>query len=133
MASFYVSSTGETAWRKKDLEDKGIPTNNIMDIEIPSITSLVQGYYEFRGLKYPSPTEALLFLVSEVGELADQLVARIDGWVRNDPNKPRGTNILILYEIGDILMMTTMVIFHFGADPLDAMILKFVSKGWSQE
>ena len=64
---------------------------------------IVQTYYEKRGLKTPDPLQALLFLVSEIGELADSIVQNSD-WVRNNPSKQR----VVDDEIGDVLMMLTV-------------------------
>lgn len=91
-----------------------------------SLSDIVKAYYEFRGLTQPDANQAYLFLVSEVGELADALVANQADWVRNNPDRERK----IEPEIGDVLMMLTVFAMEMGTDPLQAMLDKMASKGF---
>ena len=90
------------------------------------IIETVQAYYEYRGLTIPNDTEALLFLTSEVGELADAHVEQMAGWIRNNPDKDRGVED----EVGDILMMLTAYCIARGIDPVECMRDKFAKKGF---
>lgn len=96
--------------------------------EESKLVELVQAYYRFRGLTEPDANQALLFLVSEVGELADAFVEGQGAWVRNHPDKERD----IKDEIGDVLMMLTAFAHQLGVDPLDALKAKMERKGFSQ-
>ena len=91
-----------------------------------ALTQAVKAYYEKRGLKFPDANSALLFLVSEVGELADALVNQQPGWIRNHPDKERD----LKEEIGDVLMMLTAMAIAFDIDPFEAMLDKFQGKGY---
>ena len=53
------------------------------------IIEIVENYYAFRGLTQPDTNQAFLFLVSEIGELSDALVANQASWVRNNPDRDR--------------------------------------------
>jgi len=91
-----------------------------------SIIEIVEKYYVFRGLTQPDANQAFLFLVSEVGELSDALVADQANWVRNNPDRERQ----IPAEVGDILMMLTVFAATQGIDPIQAMLEKMKSKGF---
>jgi NTP pyrophosphatase (non-canonical NTP hydrolase) len=92
-----------------------------------TIIETVQAYYEYRGLTIPDDTQALLFLVSEVGELADSHVEQQAQWVRNHAEKERGVED----EVGDVLMMLTAYCIARGIDPVECMLNKFEKKGYS--
>ena len=90
------------------------------------ISEIVKAYYEYRGLTNPDANQAYLFLVSEIGELADALVANQAKWVRNNPERERD----IEAEIGDVLMMLTVFSMEMGIDPVEAMLKKMERKGF---
>lgn len=90
------------------------------------LRNIVDAYYAYRGLTHPDANQAYLFLVSEVGELADALVANQADWVRNNPDRDRS----IEPEIGDVLMMLTVFASQMGVDPVEAMLNKMKSKGF---
>lgn len=96
-----------------------------MDETAIGLRELVAAYYQQRGLTQPDATQALLFLVSEVGELADAHVESQAQWVRNN-DRERGVED----EIGDVLMMLTVFAAAQGMDPFDAMLAKFRRKGF---
>lgn len=98
-----------------------------VNIDLPTLNKLVDSYFEFRGLKEPDTHQAFLFLTSEIGELADQLVQMDGDWVRNHPDRKI---VNVAGEIGDVLMMLIKTAQKLGIDPLDAMVEKFISKGW---
>jgi len=121
------------AWTKDELLNLDFQDGEIIRLELPPLSELVMSYYNYRSLKVPAGlTDAMMFLVSEVGELADNIVSMLGGWVRNDPEKERGTMKAIEFEIGDVLMMLTMTGLTI-VDPIEGMIRKFRSKGWRQE
>ena len=98
-----------------------------MQTNTPKLAEVVRSYYAFRGLTAPDAGQALLFLVSEVGELADAFVEQQAQWVRNNPGRERD----ISAEIGDVLMMLTVFADALEIDPMDAMLKKFERKGFS--
>ena len=91
-----------------------------------NIVETVKSYYEFRNLGVPNDTEALLFLVSEVGELSDSHVEQMGEWTRNNPDKDRGVED----EVGDVLMMLTAYCIAREIDPVECMLKKFAKKGF---
>ena len=91
-----------------------------------NLVEIVRQYYQYRGLTQPDANQAFLFLVSEVGELSDALVAGQAEWVRNNPGRERD----ISAEIGDVLMMLTVFAATQGIDPLEAMLAKMEGKGF---
>jgi NTP pyrophosphatase (non-canonical NTP hydrolase) len=97
-----------------------------MDKTEVGLRQIVETYYRQRDLTQPDATQALLFLVSEVGELADAHVESQAEWVRNN-DRERGVED----EIGDVLMMLTVFAATQGVDPVDAMLAKFQRKGFA--
>jgi NTP pyrophosphatase (non-canonical NTP hydrolase) len=98
-------------------------------MENNTLNDTVQRYYQFRGLTQPDAGQALLFLVSEVGELADAFVEDQAEWVRNNPERERD----LPSEIGDVLMMLTVFAQQLGVDPYQAMLAKMQRKGFKEE
>lgn len=90
-----------------------------------TLQELVQGYYEYRGLAWPDATQALMFLVSEVGELADAQVHEVGGWVRNHERERNPAD-----EAADVLMMLMVYCINRGIDPLEALKAKMARKGY---
>ncbi|MBI9043155.1 MAG: hypothetical protein JEZ06_01645 [Anaerolineaceae bacterium] len=95
-------------------------------MEKNDLIKTVEAYYKFRGLTHPDAAQAYLFLVSEIGELADAFVADQAEWVRNNPDRSR----IVEDEIGDVLMMLTVFASSQGIDPYDAMLTKMKKKGF---
>lgn len=115
----------------------------------------IQSYYEARGLQWPSAKDALWFYLSEVGELAeaylahhkddlnneeiqmlevfakeglhaDEIVSRVDGWVRNN-DRTRKENIS--KEVADCEMMLAVFMYSLtGTSPDDALLEKMQEK-----
>lgn len=111
-------------------------------------TKTIKNYYQARGLAWPGQKDALLFYLSEVGELAeaylaispvelseeerqllsdfanlgmqaDEIVSRVDGWVRNF-DRQRKENIA--HEVADCNMMLSVFMESFeGRTPDDAL------------
>ena len=115
----------------------------------------IQTYYEARGLQWPSAKDALWFYLSEVGELAeaylahhedelsseeiqmlevftkeglhaDEIVSRVDGWVRNN-DRVRKENIS--KEVADCEMMLAVFMYSLtGSSPDEALLEKMREK-----
>lgn len=116
---------------------------------------LIKKYYDTRGLAWPEQKDALLFYLSEVGELAeaylaispvalsneerqlladfaklgmqaDEIVSRVDGWVRNF-DRQRKENIA--HEVADCNMMLSVFMESFaGRTPDDVLREKMALK-----
>lgn len=116
---------------------------------------LIKKYYNARGLAWPEQKDALLFYLSEVGELAeaylaispvalsneerqlladfaklgmqaDEIVSRVDGWVRNF-DRQRKENIA--HEVADCNMMLSVFMESFaGRTPDDVLREKMALK-----
>jgi hypothetical protein len=101
----------------------------LIPVELQPLSLDVRRYYEYRGYQMPDIRQAFLFLTSEVGELADELVQAEGGWVRNHPeSKGKG----IQGEAADVLMMLLVLSMQPDTwfDPIEAMFAKWASKGF---
>ncbi len=117
--------------------------------------STIQSYYAARGLQWPSAKDALWFYLSEVGELAeaylsqyqndltaeevqmletfsqegahaDEIVSRVDGWIRNN-DRVRKENIS--KEVADCEMMLAVFMYSLtGTSPDEALLDKMKEK-----
>lgn len=115
----------------------------------------IKNYYKVRGLQWPSPKDALWFFLSEVGELAeaylahhqakltneeikmlqtfsdeglhaDEIVSRVEGWVRNN-DRVRKENIQ--KEAADCEMMLAVFLYSLnGVTPDQALLEKMKEK-----
>jgi hypothetical protein len=115
----------------------------------------IQTYYDARGLQWPSAKDALWFFLSEVGELAeaylahheddltgeeiemlehfteeglraDEIVSRVEGWVRNN-DRVRKENIS--KEVADCEMMLSVFMYSLtGSTPDGALLSKMKEK-----
>lgn len=85
----------------------------------------VERYYKFRELVTPDAGQALLFLVSEVGELADAHVHSQAEWVRNNERERN-----VADEVGDCMLMLTAYCNAQGLDPVGCMLDKMAKKGF---
>ena len=120
-----------------------------------SLKDYIDGYFSFRGYKTPNAIDALLFLISEVGELAeahlaefgasgstrlmllvmvqvgqwaDRLVSGRSAWVRNLDRKKAPS---VKFEIGDVQSMLERYAGQAGyGDPVGCMMDKFEDKGY---
>jgi NTP pyrophosphatase (non-canonical NTP hydrolase) len=120
-----------------------------MDIQV------IQSYYQARGLQWPEAKDALWFFLSEVGELAeaylvhheheltdeevqmletfskegfhaDEIVSRVEGWVRNN-DRVRKENIA--KEVADCEMMLAVFMYSLtGSTPDNALLEKMKEK-----
>jgi len=109
----------------------------------------IQSYYEARGLQWPETKDALLFYLSEVGELAeaylahhesdlteeeaqllenfsqdgftaDEIVSRVPGWIRNNDRVRKED---IGKEVADCEMMLAVFMFSLTQSSPDAALL----------
>ena len=124
-----------------------------MDIQV------IKKYYQARGLQWPAAKDALWFFLSEVGELAeaylvhhenvltdeememlkifadegfhaDEIVSRVDGWVRNNDRVKKED---ISKEVADCEMMLAVFMYSLtGTSPDDALLKKMKEKLGSQ-
>ena len=115
----------------------------------------IQTYYKARGLQWPDAKDALWFYLSEVGELAeaylvhhqdeltpeevsmlerfteeglhaDEIVSRVDGWVRNN-DRVRKENIS--KEVADCEMMLAVFMYSLTeGTPDEALLAKMKEK-----
>jgi hypothetical protein len=115
----------------------------------------IQRYYKARGLQWPEAKDALWFYLSEVGELAeaylshhhdgltaeeirmleifseqgmhaDEIVSRVDGWVRNNDRVRKED---ISKEVADCEMMLAVFMHSLtGSSPDDALLEKMREK-----
>ena len=115
----------------------------------------IQSYYQARGLQWPSAKNALWFFLSEVGELAeaylsqnqdmlsgeeiqmletfageglhaDEIVSRVDGWIRNNDRVRKED---ISKEVADCEMMLAVFMYSLtGISPDDALLEKMKDK-----
>ena len=93
-------------------------------------------YKKFRGYKNPDGIQAFLWLVSEIGELAESLVEeQSDDWVRNHADKKaiKKAESWTNDEIADVLMMLTAVCAERNVDPIQCMLDKMKTKGFVYE
>lgn len=122
-------------------------------ITYTALYDYVENYSIFRKYKRPTPEQSLLFLVSEVGELAeaysfrnklnfmeklvlwamylvgmfaDKVVSKQDKWIRNNHRKNVPS---VEDEIPDVMMMLSKFsCYYTGQDPIYLMSKKFESK-----
>ncbi|MDF1519721.1 MAG: hypothetical protein RQ728_04215 [Brevefilum sp.] len=115
----------------------------------------IQRYYKVRGLQWPKAKDALWFYLSEVGELAeaylshhqdglteeeiqmlegfakhglhaDEIVSRVDGWIRNNDRVRKED---ISKEVADCEMMLAVFMHSLaGKSPDDALLEKMKEK-----
>lgn len=115
----------------------------------------IQNYYAARGLQWPCAKDALWFFLSEVGELAeaylvhheneitaeevemlqifadkgfhaDEIVSRVEGWVRNNDRVKKED---ISKEVADCEMMLAVFMYSLTqTSPDDALLIKMKEK-----
>lgn len=110
----------------------------------------IQNYYAARGLQWPSAKDALWFFLSEVGELAeaylahhkealtaeeiemlkvfseegyhaDEIVSRVEGWIRNNDRVKKED---ISKEVADCEMMLAVFMYSLTQSTPDEALLK---------
>ena len=111
-------------WTRTHAEQHGKP----QEVRLSTIAEALDEYYAYRQMRMPGTVDAMLFLASETGELADAIVSGRGDWVRNNPDKVKD----IPGEVGDVLQMLAVTANTFGIDPIAAMFNKWQSKGFDR-
>lgn len=90
---------------------------------------LIHLYYAKRGLKEPDANQSLDWLLTELAEAKELLLARDGGWIRNNPDDhPKFDRCKFAEELGDIIMMAIRAGMAEGVDPLAALAEKIDRK-----
>jgi NTP pyrophosphatase (non-canonical NTP hydrolase) len=122
-------SPKKVCWTREAAEIKrAAKESSIVEVELEPVTELVKAYFKHRKYKTPDQSQAMLFLTSELGELADEVVHSMSpDWVRNNPDA-KGNKMR--FEFGDVLMMlvATWMATYSDGDPIEAMVEKFKTK-----
>lgn len=92
------------------------------------LISILEDYYQTRGLKMPTFDDAIKFLYTELAEVHELDLAD-RGYVRNNPqNKPKYSDEQMASELGDALQMIIVAGMTKGLDPMTALIDKLSGK-----
>lgn len=94
-----------------------------------NVTERVVTDFDQKGRTWPSPEEATLWLATEVGEAAEQILMMLDKWVRNNPDKNDPQQIALKYnrnelakELADVIYMALITGVTLGIDPMEALM-----------
>lgn len=94
-----------------------------------ALSDLVVLYYQLRGYVIPCVEDALLFHFTEVGEASECLLARGQGFVRNNPDDhPPFDRSQFGEELGDAIMMLIVAGLVEGVDPVACLLEKMGRK-----
>lgn len=97
--------------------------------EEPTLFQAIKHYYTSRGLTLPNFDNAMKFVQTELAEVYELDLARIGGWVRNNPqNKPTYSKEKMAEELGDAIMMLMVAGITEGVDPIQALTQKMERK-----
>lgn len=89
------------------------------------IIDLIKEYYIERNLQWPTFSDALKFVHTEIAEVYELDLDRIGGWTRNHPeNKPKFSKESLSEELGDAILMLLVAGIVEGVNPLESMINK---------
>lgn len=89
----------------------------------------IKAYMNYRNQKYPDGLSALLFAITEMGEVLDSYLRDNPEWSRNNPDK----EINIGHEFGDLYMMAQIASYELSGRSLeDNLREKWASKGWNE-
>jgi hypothetical protein len=89
------------------------------------IYDLIRLEFQVRGKRWPDAWEGLGWVVTELGEAFEQLLAEIGGWTRNNPGDHDGYNPeKFSTELGDIIYMALVTGMARKVDPLKSMVYK---------
>lgn len=88
----------------------------------------IKNYYIKRNLKWPTTEEAMMWVMTEIAEVYEYLLALRGGWVRNNPeDHPDDDTSLeeiiagIEEELGDVILMLLVTGMTKNVDPLAAI------------
>ena len=94
-----------------------------------SLIEQIKFYYEARGLSFPNFDNAMKFVQTELAEVYELDLARIGGWVRNNPqNKREFSKAKLAEELGDAIFMLVVAGIAEGVDPIEALVHKMHKK-----
>ncbi len=88
----------------------------------------IYSYYEARDLKWPTSEEAILWVITELGEAIEPLMARKGNWVRNNKEGQEFTAEWFGTELGDVVMMVMVAGMQAGVDPIRHLRQKMARK-----
>lgn len=98
-----------------------------MDFE--ELVELIKSYYSARGLKWPTFTDAMKFVHTEIGEVYELDLDRVGGFVRNHPeDKPKFNKEDLSEELGDAIFMLMVAGIVEGVNPLNSLVSKMQRK-----
>lgn len=99
-----------------------------------AIVERIKGYYQLRGLKWPTTEEALMWLQTELAEVYELLLAKAGGWIRNNPDsKEVYIDDRLAEELGDVIMMAIVAGVQSNVDPITALLNKIQRKEGEHE
>lgn len=86
------------------------------------ILDFIAEYFHKRGLKWPTFDEAMKFVQTEIAEVYELDLARIGGFVRNNPqDKEQFSKERLAEELGDAILMLLVAGMTENLNPLEAM------------
>lgn len=99
------------------------------------LRQLIDAYYYRRALSWPDTSEALLWALTELGEVCEVILQQKGGWKRNDPSKEEKLSRdmfddRLAEELGDVIMMVQVAGQTQGLDPLGALVEKMTETLW---
>ena len=93
------------------------------------IYDLIQQEFALRNKVRPTVEEAILWLITELAEVAEIQLDRGRTWVRNNPeNKSQYSKEHLAEELGDVIYMALVAGMVAEVDPLQAMEYKVKAK-----
>lgn len=107
------------------LSTHSVTTGKGLTMAMSDLYRLVNTYYWKRRLKWPSELESLAWVVTEMAEAIEILMARTEGWVRNNPeDKPDWDLKEFCTELGDAMFMLQVMGMAAGGDPMGCILVK---------
>jgi hypothetical protein len=92
-------------------------------------SGLIRRYYEERKLKRPNSAEAILWAITELGEVCELYLARDPEWVRNNPeDKEPFSTKRFAEELGDVITMLQVAGRAMGRNPIATLDAKIRRK-----
>lgn len=93
------------------------------------LPQMVNAYYKHRGLKWPNTEEALMWAMTEIGEVCELILAQKGGWSRNNPEKDKYLSEdeyanRLEEELGDVIMMLQVAGQNVGLNPIGGLTEK---------
>ena len=100
------------------------------EIAAHAIAEAIRRHYITTGKNWPTPTEAILFAITEMAEAAELLLMYDPSkWVRNNPEaKEEYSDSRFCEELGDAIMMLVVAGLKTGVNPLHSLVQKLAGK-----